>query len=446
MLRILGNPAYARLLSAQVVALLGTGLLTVALGLAAYDIAGAQAGAVLGIALTIKMVAYVGLSPLATALVARMDRRRVLIAADLVRAGAACCLPFIEAAWQIYVLIFVLQAASATFTPTFQAVIPDILPDEEDYTRALSLSRLAYDLENLLSPMLAGLLLGVMASHWLFAGTGAGFLASALLVGMTTIPAVSLRRDASFADRLTRGTRIYLATPRLRGLLALNMAVAAVGAVVIVQSVVIVRAVYGLDEQSLAVALAANGAGSMLAALALPRLLRDGGDRPVMLLAGGLAAAAMAGLGLVVATAGWPAWPVFLVLWAVTGAALAAILTPSGRLLRRSAHAEDRPAVFAAQFALSHACWLVAYPAAGALGSGPGLAVAMLAAGGVAAAATILAARIWPASLPDELEHNHDDLPPDHPHLADAERRGGHLVHRHAFVIDDEHRVWPTAG
>jgi hypothetical protein len=40
------------------------------------------------------------------------------------------------------VLIFLLQAASAGFTPTFQATIPDILPDEKDYTRALSLSRL----------------------------------------------------------------------------------------------------------------------------------------------------------------------------------------------------------------------------------------------------------------------------------------------------------------
>lgn len=44
-----------------------------------------------------------------------------------------------------------------------------------------------------------------------------------------------------------------------------------------------------------------------------------------------------------------------------------AMLTPSGRLLRRSAHPEDRPAIFAAQFALSHACWLVAYPLAGLL-------------------------------------------------------------------------------
>ena len=57
-------------------------------------------------------------------------------------------LPFVTTVWQIYVLVFALQAASAPFTPTFQAAIPDIIPDEKTYTKALSLSRLAYDLEN----------------------------------------------------------------------------------------------------------------------------------------------------------------------------------------------------------------------------------------------------------------------------------------------------------
>ena len=48
---VLRNRAYAKLFSAQVVALLGTGLLTVALGLLAFDLAGGDAGLVLGIAL-----------------------------------------------------------------------------------------------------------------------------------------------------------------------------------------------------------------------------------------------------------------------------------------------------------------------------------------------------------------------------------------------------------
>ena len=96
MLSILANRIYARLFAAQIVALLGTGLLTVALGLMAYDLAGDAAGVVLGTALTIKMVAYVAVSPLANALFARIDRKNVLIGADLIRAGVALLLPFVD--------------------------------------------------------------------------------------------------------------------------------------------------------------------------------------------------------------------------------------------------------------------------------------------------------------------------------------------------------------
>ena len=51
MLTVLANRTYRHLLSAQVVALVGTGLATIALGLLAFDIAGGNAGAVLGTAL-----------------------------------------------------------------------------------------------------------------------------------------------------------------------------------------------------------------------------------------------------------------------------------------------------------------------------------------------------------------------------------------------------------
>ena len=171
MLRVLKNPTYAKLFGAQIIALIGTGLLTVALGLLAFDIAGGDAGVVMGVAMSIKMIAYVAVSPVMIALVARLPKRPVLIAADLVRAGTAVALPFVTEVWQIYVLIFILQSASATFTPTFQAVIPSILPDEGEYTRALSLSRLAYDLESVVSPMLAAALLTVISYNNLFVGT-----------------------------------------------------------------------------------------------------------------------------------------------------------------------------------------------------------------------------------------------------------------------------------
>ncbi|MEC8572300.1 MAG: MFS transporter, partial [Pseudomonadota bacterium] len=65
MLSILANRTYRHLFAAQVIALLGTGLATVALGLLAWNIAGDDAGVVLGTALAIKMVAYVTLAPVA---------------------------------------------------------------------------------------------------------------------------------------------------------------------------------------------------------------------------------------------------------------------------------------------------------------------------------------------------------------------------------------------
>ena len=442
MLRILKHPVFARLFTAQVVALLGTGLLTVALALLAYDLAGDRAGTVLGTALTLKMVAYVGLSPVLAAALAHVPRKVVLVGADLIRAGVALALPFIDSVWQIYALIFLLQTASASFTPAFQATIPDVLTEEEDYTNALSLSRLAYDLENLLSPTIAGLLLLVVSYSMLFVGTVAGFVLSALLIVSLRLPERAGAPQRPFRQRLTRGVFIYLATPRLRGLLALNMAVASVIAFVLVDTVVLVRGRFGGGEGEVALAMAAFGAGSMMAALALPAILGRVRDRNVMLLGGsGLAVIGLGYGGLL----GWaePGWGALLAVWALLGLANSAVMTPSGRLLRRSAHEEDRPAIFTAQFALSHACWLVAYPVAGWLGPWVGLEATLLVLSLVAGGAVLMSARLWPGEEAGAVSHEHPDLPPDHPHL---QAHGGARHHSHEIIIDDEHLHWPARG
>lgn len=436
MLQVLANRTYRRLFLAQVIALIGTGIATVALGLLAYDLAGADAGVVLGTALAIKMIAYVGVAPVAAAFAQRVPRRAMLVCLDLIRAAVAVLLPFVTEVWQVYTLIFVLQSASAGFTPTFQATIPDVLPDEKDYTRALSLSRLAYDLESFASPVLAAALLTIISFHGLFAGTVVGFVASAALVISAALPSPKATERRAIHDGTTRGLRLYLATPRLRGLLALNLAVAAAGAMVIVNTVVLVQAEFGLGQRKTALALAAFGAGSMIAAMVLPRLLDSVPDRRAMI-AG--ATIMVAGLFLGVAVS---SYALLLPLWFALGLGYSLAQTPSGRLLRRSSHAVDRPALFAAQFALSHACWLVTYPLAGWLGVTAGLPPTFATFGVIAAIAVLVASRQWPADDPDELEHVHGSLSTDHPHLAGANDRR----HRHAFVIDDHHRNWPRSA
>jgi hypothetical protein len=112
--------------------------------------------------------------------------------------------------------------------------------------------------------MLAAVLLTVMSFHNLFAGTVVGFLASAALVCTVVLPKAKAVQRRSVYERTTRGLRIFLATPRLRGLLALNLSVAAASALMIVNIVVLVQSGFGLAQSS--TALAAFGGGSMLAA------------------------------------------------------------------------------------------------------------------------------------------------------------------------------------
>src|SRR2546423_2674100 len=93
---------YRHLFTAQLVALFGTGLTTVALGLLAYDLAGAEAGAVLGTALAIKMVTYVTVAPIAGAYADRVPRRGVPVCLGGVAALGVLALPFLGQAGARY--------------------------------------------------------------------------------------------------------------------------------------------------------------------------------------------------------------------------------------------------------------------------------------------------------------------------------------------------------
>ena len=435
MLNTLCNPTFRHLFSAQLVALLGTGLATVALGLLAWHLAGDNAGAVLGTALAIKMVAYVTLAPVAAAIAERLPRRAFLVVLDLIRAGVIAWLPFVDQVWQVYVLIFFLQAASAGFTPAFQAVIPDVLKDEENYTNALSLLRLTEDLEQLASPMMAALLLTVVSFPVLFAGTVFGFLASALLVVTAQLPDRVRSEDSHFWADVTKGVRIYAQTPRLRGLMVMEAAVAAAGAMVFVNTVVLVQARLRLVDEAVALAFAGFGVGSILAAFVLPRILKWLADRTVMIGGAALMVASVALVPLVGSLTN------LIALWAVIGFGFSLTQTPIGRIINRSAREADRGAVFAAQFALSHACWLVTYPLAGWVGAGVGLDVAALALAAIGGVSVALVLRLWPADDQTTIPHDHPDLPKGHPHLAEHGPS-----HAHVVIIDYLHRRWPKAA
>ena len=448
------NPSFRKLFTAQVIALVGTGLSTVGLSLLAYNLAGKNAGAVLGIALACKMIAYVFFAPIVGGLAHRFSRKPFLIFLDVMRAFLVLLMPFVYELWHIYLLIFLLNLFSAGFKPVFQAVIPDILEDEEMYGKALSYSRLAYDLENLLSPTFAAIALFYFSYTGLFVGNSIAFIISAAIIVITIIPlSKPVERTGNIWNEISYGIVAYFKTPRLRSLLILYIAVASASAMVIVNTIIYVKEYLGGSDSELAIFFAASGCGSMLAALSFPRLSGTFKDKSIVqsgaiFLATGLALMAME-----------PAFSFALFIWFIVGVGLSLVQTPSGRIVNVSATPSDRSSYFSAQFALSHFCWLITYPLVGqlVLYFGFGFSAAFLAC--IILICFIFSILFWPNENETSLTHMHKNQIHTHTHGHNdehhAHRHNSNLdphsheheheemIHKHEFMIDLHHQQWP---
>jgi MFS family permease len=135
-----------------------------------------------------------------------------------------------------------------------------------------------------------------------------------------------------------------------------------------------------------------------------------------------------------------------MVLWFILGLGYSTAQTPSGRLLRRSSHQEDRPALFAAQFALSHACWLLFYPLAGWFGTHYGFPLTFAVLGSASGVCLLIALSVWPSKDPEVIEHEHTTLPTEHAQTQSGITTKDGVRHAHSYVIDDYHPNWPHLG
>ena len=111
----LRNPTFARLYTAQTINLVGDALTWLGLALLAFELAGENAGLILSGALTLRVAAYVVLSPLAGAIADRVDRKRIMVITHLARMVIVCLLPFVTQIWHIYAIVLALNLFSAFF-------------------------------------------------------------------------------------------------------------------------------------------------------------------------------------------------------------------------------------------------------------------------------------------------------------------------------------------
>lgn len=399
------NRGFVALFSAQAISLAGSGVTTVALALLVYRMAGArEATTILGQTLMLRIVAFLVFSQPAGLLADRVNRKRLMIASDLIRFVLIALFPFITEVWQVYVAVFAVNCLTAFFTPAFEASLPEVA-GQEHYVKALSYSRIAVDVESIAGPALAGILILLMDVRWVFWFDAVTYLVSAVLVVTVDVPSPravtgSLAPQALWND-VTYGVRLLVRQPSIRQALMMSMAEALAGACVIVVTVVYVRDVLRGTEAQFSIVMAGAGLGSAAAAIVLSRItarmeLDAAGHGARHGLRHRWTAAAVIAGGVVLSISLLPGWMtppliVFGFLWVLNGAGQALIAIPSSTLVASHTSTDERGRAFAAQFAITHACWLVSYPLVGHLAGALGPALTFSICGIACAAITTVA-------------------------------------------------------
>lgn len=182
------HPHFRRLWLADVASLFGDWLNTLAIYALVRSITDSPAA--LGLVFIAKLAPNVFASPFAGLLVDRFDRRRLMIAADLVRAAIVSCFLLLDAgSWVgwVYLLAVAQVTVSAVFAPARSAATPNVVPPEALAT-ANALGAITWSTILTVGAGLGGILVDLLGTQAVFLIDAGTYLVSALLIGRTVIP------------------------------------------------------------------------------------------------------------------------------------------------------------------------------------------------------------------------------------------------------------------
>jgi DHA3 family tetracycline resistance protein-like MFS transporter len=186
--------------SGMCASLVGDGVFLVAMAWQVYALSNSPSAlAVVGIAMTVPTI---GSLLLGGVMSDRVDRRRVILASDLVRGGAVGALALLAFSgalemWHIVLLVALYGGATGFFAPAFDAIVPDLLPVDE-LGQANSLDQFVRPLAlRLAGPALGGVLVSVAGAGSAFAFDAFSFLASAVaVIAMRARPGATVRSES----------------------------------------------------------------------------------------------------------------------------------------------------------------------------------------------------------------------------------------------------------
>ena len=180
---VLRIPNYRRLWLGQLVSDVGDGLTNLALLLLVNHLTGSTAAiAAMAICLAIPPLT-IGL--FAGAYVDRADRRRIMLASDLLRAATVLGFALVGSAdmlWLLLILAFVQSSIGTFFTPARGAVLPKVVP-QQGLLAANSIAQATRVVAGIVGAGLGGLLIGLIGVYWpAFVIDSLSFLASFVLI------------------------------------------------------------------------------------------------------------------------------------------------------------------------------------------------------------------------------------------------------------------------
>lgn len=345
----LKNPTFARLYAAQTINLVGDALTWLGLALLAFELAGTQAGLILSGALTLRVTAYVILSPLAGAIADRYDRKQLMVVTHLLRMVMVALFPFVTQAWQIYGIVLLLNIFAAFFTPTYTATIP-LVTGENERASAIALSSATYQLLGVLGPGLAGTLAAWVGTRPVFFLDSMTFLLAAILLltlpGQLQVnqPPASSRIVAKILNDIRTGTYCLFADAPIRYALALQFVTAIAGAAILINTVTYVQSILHLGKQEYGWAMAAFGMGATLASVGLGHLGQTR-KQPWFISIGAIA------LTLALLPANRANFAGLLLLWAIAGIGQTLVNVPTQTLIADRVAVEVQGRVYGAHFA-----------------------------------------------------------------------------------------------
>jgi NRE family putative nickel resistance protein-like MFS transporter len=357
---------FAKLYFAQMASLFGDAFTWLGLALLTYRINPGSAPVVLASALTLRVTAYILFSPFAGVVSEKIPRKTLLLITQCGRMILVALLAFANEEWQVYMVIFFLNVFAAFFTPAYRAIIPQVVPREK-YREANGLSMATFQLLSVFGPALAGL-----AAVWLGAGQIFFVNAVSLLIAIgfiLSIPAAALQKGVAAEDMqerawggIRKGVKLLFGNPILRFSLSIEFISAIAGAMVLVNSVGLIKTSLRLDDSHYGYVMSVFGVGAAISAFLIGSLDKTK-TRSLSLMSGALL------IGLAIIAANFIPYNGVLLLWVLAGIGQSLADMPSETLIGENIEAKDQGKVYGCHFAFSHLWWAIAYPIAGFLGT-----------------------------------------------------------------------------